>query len=1033
MLPTQERPSMTPSPLVLPDRAAADLVHAVLAAARRDPGAPAVTAPDGSADYGMLVARSRQLAKELQARGVRPGGRVAVVLAPGREAVAVALAAMSLGAAYVPLDPGQPMERLRGIVANCAPQAVVADPGTAGGLPGALVPRDGVGPWPRAGSTFEDELPVRASDVAYVVHTSGSTGTPKAIQVEHGNLLNLLQEVERRSPLPPAYTGSWWASPSFDVSAWEMWSPLTRGGHVVVVPPEQRLEVDLLVQHLHRHAVQSAFIPPALMPEFCALLWEDEQLCAGLGRMLVGVEPLALGLLQNLCRARPGLAVVNGYGPAETTVCCTLHVVSPTGGDPHERAPIGTAVAGNRLLLLDESGQLADNTGELVVVGAGVARGYLWDDGAATGFIPAPDGSAERAYRTGDRVTVRPDGEFVFLGRVDRQLKVNGYRIEPGEVETAVRRSASVREVVVARRELPGAGPAVVAYVVPEAGTPWDEQTLRSRLRRVLPAYAVPQLLLTFEAIPQTRNGKTDHAALAMLPLPDGEQQEGSDLVADMGTEAVVARAWSHEVPQSAPIATGFVELGGTSLGAVRVAAALRRVTGKEVRASDVLRARDIRHLAALIDVAPQERGPAVLGSRTAPLGPTEQGMWFQDKLHAGKGMYVESLCYELPAEIDDERLARAVAAVCEAHPVLSAVVRQEPSGPCLDLAGPRPVLDAYELGEPADLGEALGELARGSVDLAGGPLFRALLCRTDTGRRILLFVWHHLVTDGWSARLLMTGLARCYDTSLPPARARTTICDLIAERAGALGRPGLSDRLRRASQLLDGVTLPAGSGAASGKRTGTVAVVIDRATTTQLSSFAAAAGVTLATVLLAGYEQALCDILGAADFPLGVAVTDRAWLADAEQTMGCLIDTVVLRGARRDLTDDAAVRTLGTALDDLTGPEHRVPLSLLAAEMRRTAKLRFVDFPPCYFSLDEEAELRLDGARCRPVSVPRTGGRLDATLSLLVGPDGVHGQLEYRWRLLTDVTARHLHERLLHHLVVLARADEQAPTGTTR
>jgi amino acid adenylation domain-containing protein len=1049
-----------------PDAAATDLVRPVLAAARRRPDAPAVTAPDGTADYATLVARAEQLAAALRQRGAGPGGRVALVLSPGREAVAAALAAMRLGAAYVPLDPQQPVARLREILANCAPHAVLADPGTAGALPGSLDPAEEIGPWRTPGPgeptvrAVPDDLPVTGADVAYVVHTSGSTGVPKAVQVEHGGVANMLRDIERRFPLPPAFTGSWWASPSFDAAVWETWAPLTRGGHLIVVPPHARLEVAPLAGHLHRHGVQSAYVPPALLPEFCALLVADERLCPRLARLFVGVEPIALGLLQGLRRARPGLAVLNAYGPAESSVCCTLYSVPDRGGDPHDRTPIGTPVAGNRILLLDEHGRLSDDdTGELVVVGVGVARGYL--RGPAGGFIAAPDGSGERAYRTGDRVTRRPDGELVFLGRVDRQFKINGYRLEPGEVEAAVRRSARVQDVVVAKRELPGAGPALVGYVVPDADVPWDEPAVRAALRRVLPAYAVPQLLLTLDAMPLTRHGKTDHAALAALPLPAGEDaQPGADAGARTATEAAVGRAWRREVPGSAPAGTGFVEGGGTSLGAVRVAAALRRTTGRAVRAADVLHARDVGHLAVLVDAAPPDRPTDPPGSRSAPLGPTEQGMWFQDKLHAGKGIYVEALCFELPAGVDETRLATALAAVHAAHPALSAAVRETPSGPRLELDGPgpesdgpgpepdgprperggsRPVLREHDLGDPGGPVEeaaALGALARASVDL-GGPLFRAVLCRATGGRRLLLLVWHHLVTDGWSVRLLVDDLARCYDTALPPTPARTTVCDLMTRRATELDRPGLPDRLRHAAQHLTGSTLPTGSGAADGKRTGTVPVSIDRAATDRLATVATTAGVTLATVLLAAYEQALCDVLGGPDFPLGVAVTDRSWLPAAERTAGCCIDTVVLRGARRDLTAATALRTLGTTLQELTAPEHRVPLPLLVAELRRTTKLRALDFPPCYFSLDEEAELRLDGVRCPPVPVTRTGGRLDATLSLVVGAGGLHGRIEHRWRLLTDAGARQLHERLLHHLAVLTAqtgpGDRPATTVATR
>jgi non-ribosomal peptide synthetase component F len=293
------------------------LLTRLLAAGRRRPEAPAVWTASGSVSWGRLLDLAGRYAAGYRAHGVRPGHRVGVLLEPGPHAVAAAVGAFAVRAAYVPLDPAQPPARIGTLLDAAGPRLVVAEtavPGRAALAPAAVVGRPGM-PLADAG------VP---SDVAYVVHTSGSTGIPKAVQVEHANLTNLLTDLDERAPVPAGHTGTWWTRPSFDVAVWECFAPLSRGGSVRVVPDEARHDGAALAAFLDVCGAQSAYAPPAFLPELDALLRAEPGALTCLRRLLVGVEPIPRTLLESIGRSRPRLTVVNGYGPAETTVCCTL-------------------------------------------------------------------------------------------------------------------------------------------------------------------------------------------------------------------------------------------------------------------------------------------------------------------------------------------------------------------------------------------------------------------------------------------------------------------------------------------------------------------------------------------------------------------------------------------------------------------------------------------------------------------------------------------------------------------------------------
>jgi len=997
------------------------LLDAFLEQARRHPCRPAITAPDGEADYAALARRATALATELRARGVGRGDRVVVALPPGREAVASALAAFLLAAAYVAVDPDQPPARLRRLIEGCDPAAVL------GAGPTAVDPATLGGPWPAPGGP----LPVLPEpgerpgpeDVAYVVHTSGSTGAPKALQVEHRSILNLLAEVDRRASLTAGATGSWWTSPGFDVAMWECWAPLTAGGRVAVVPASRRLEADRLLSFLHESDVRSAYLPPSHLPALAAALERDRQLCARLERLLVGVEPIPLGLVQRIARSRPGLVVINGYGPAETTVCCTLHVVPATGGHPGERTPIGRPIGGNRAYLVDADGHLTSGpTGELVIVGTGVARGYLRPDGRDFGgFFTADDGSGERGYRTGDLVRLRPDGDFEFIGRVDRQLKVRGHRVEPAEVEAAIRAVATVREVVVAGRHVPGTGDALAAYLVPAHGARLDPARLRAGLAGRLPYHAVPAVVLVLDEIPQTQNGKTDHALLAALEATAAPARAPEAVTADP-LASLVLQAWHDELPTSE---CSFVEAGGASLAAARVAALLRRTSGREISAVEVLRAASPAALTTLLRGAPPLTDLGTRGRTEAPLGLREQALWFHDRLNHGQDLYLEALCFHLPAQLaEGPRLERALRLASADHPAFGAAVEDHEDGPRLVLGRHTLVPEAVPdlVVRHGEESETLGALITGAVRLADGPLFRCLLAAHEDGGVLLVLLWHHLVVDSWSGRLFLRDLQGHFDDpDHREPRPTTAICDLVLDRDRDAHSPAATEALRAAVDRLTPAldAAPHRSTTRGDDRFGAVDITLDAVLCERLDQAARRAGTTTAAALVTAYQAALCEEFTAEAVPVAMAVDDR-WLPGSEQVAGCLVDTVLLPGRRRGHDPEQDLRAGSAELAAALRPSARLPLPTLVAALRRTSGRPLFDFPACYFGFDDESRLQLAGMTCPQVDIRPNSGRFGVTLLLSRSGDHITGRLHHRYWALTPDAANSLGDRFLAHLTHL-------------
>ncbi|MGC0419053.1 amino acid adenylation domain-containing protein [Embleya sp. AB8] len=744
------------------------------------PDAPAVVCGDTTLTYRELDERANRLADALTRRGVGAESIVGVLLPRSVDLVVALLAVLKAGAAYLPVDATYPAERIEFMMRDARPVLLLATAPPAATLPDAcpsVQPDELLRDTPAFDPAAEQgPRPARADTLAYVIYTSGSTGTPKGIGVTHRDVVGLALDrrwrggTQRRvllhSPL------------AFDASVYELWVPLLTGGQVVVDPAGE-LDPASLAELVAEHDVTSTFLTAAL---FDLLVREDARCLAGFRELWIGGDRVSPAAVRAARRACPQTAFVNGYGPTETTVFAVCALVDPMGA-AGEEIPIGRPMDHMRAYVLDDTlTPVAPGTpGELYLAGVGVARGYLNRPTLTSQrFLACPFGPAgERMYRTGDVVTRNPDGELEFKGRADTQVKVRGFRIEPGEIEAVLLTHPKVTQAAVIARDGIGGARQLVGYVVPrDAGagdiafdTGFAAGELREFVARRLPEFMVPAVIVVLERMPLTPNEKVDRAA---LPAPEFT---GTTYRAPRTPQEELLASVFAEVLGRARIGTDddFFTIGGDSIQSIQVVSRAR-ARGLEISARQIFESRTVAELAE-VAIAAERAGPdpvpvepAAGGIGRLPLLPVAR--WIGE-LGPGFDRLSQAMVLALPEDIDRTGLVATVTAALDRHDLLRARLDSD----ALVVAPPGTV--------PADplirrvecdgnwAGEHWHRLLVGELDAAAGQLdpSAGVIARLvwfdpvgSPGPGRLLVVLHHLVIDGVSWRILMPDLATAWE-----------------------------------------------------------------------------------------------------------------------------------------------------------------------------------------------------------------------------------------------------------------------------
>ncbi|MEV0442213.1 amino acid adenylation domain-containing protein [Streptomyces spectabilis] len=766
----QEQGERVAAPATFPELFAARLQAA--------PDALAVESADVSWSYAELDARANRIAHWLIARGIGLEQQVAVAMPRSAEQVAVALGILKAGAAYMPVDLDYPADRITYMVDDAAPAALLVTRAALEDLPQGLatevvaVDTEEV---QAAWQTAPDSTPATGLTLdhpAYVIYTSGSTGRPKGVTVPHAGIAALSHSTQERLAITADARILQVAAPSFDAAFWELVQSLTTGA-ALIVPTERRLVGDDLVRTLTQRRVTHVMLPPSVL---AALPADTPRTLTELRTVTVGGEACPPGLASAWSQGR---RFVNAYGPTETTVCGSIS--TPLTSD---HTPIGTAVADNRVRVLDE--QLAPvptgTPGELYVAGPSLARGYLGRPAlTAERFVTDPYGPAgSRMYRTGDVVRRGADGQLEYLGRSDDQVKLRGLRIEPGEIEAALAEHHNVAQVVVLVREVRGSKQ-LVGYVVPvgarESSDDFDitagvsAKELRRFAAGRLPEFMVPSSFVLLDELPLTPNGKLDKAALPEPEVPGGAYQAPRT-----PEEQALAAAYAEVLGlERVGIDDDFFAVGGDSIRSIQVVSKAR-VHGIEITPRQVFECRTVAALA----VAAATGGPAVPvreeleggGIGHMPLLPIAR---YITELGGGYDRFVMSMALNLPRGIDESGLIATLSAVVDHHDMLRArlVTTDETA---LEVAEPGTVDVASLIRRTPSTGdwqdEAWRDEAKAALDAAvrelnpaAGDMARFVWfdAGPETAGRLIV-VLHHLVVDGVSWRILVPDFAEAWE-----------------------------------------------------------------------------------------------------------------------------------------------------------------------------------------------------------------------------------------------------------------------------
>ncbi|MFF7366783.1 non-ribosomal peptide synthetase [Streptomyces tricolor] len=969
----------------------------------RTPDARAVECEDDTLSYAELDRAAERIAAGLRAHGVRPDDLVGLCLDRGTMQMAGLIGILKAGAAYVPIDPNHPRDRIRLIVDDARMAVAVTDRAHAGVFAEgtALVLADAPDrpeplPAEPAGRPGPDSL-------AYVVYTSGSTGTPKGIAMPARCVVNMLAWQKKAVPGGPGTRTAQFTALTFDVHVQEVLSALLYGETLVVPTEDTRRDPARFARWLDERAVEQIFVPNLMIRALAEEANAGRARLTSLRHISQAGEPLTLdGVLREFCAARPRLRLHNHYGSTEIQVVTALTLPADVADWP-ETAHLGAPVDNSRAYVLDDRLRPVPVgvAGELCFAGPGLARGYVRrPELTAQKFVPDPFGPpGSRLYRTGDLGRWRPDGSLEYLGRLDHQVKIRGFRVELGEVEAVLLRHPEVtRAVVVAREDTPGVK-RLVGYVVPVPGTDGAlPARLRAHLADHVPDYMVPSALVPLDAFPLTTTGKIDRAA---LPAPDLRTTLDTGFSAPRTAEEKALCEVFAEVLETGRVGIDddFFALGGHSLVAARTVARIREVLGAEVSLRELFQHRTPRALAEVVAAAPRAAVPPLVPvSRQEPL-PLSLGqlrLWRLYEADPADPIWTVPLAVRITGDLDTDLLGRALTEVVRRHEALRTVFVPGDEPRSLVLPAPDIVLEPVDVPDETAARALADEAAARPFDLVAGPVLRPALLRIAADDHVLLLTVHHIATDGWSQGVLWSELSTVY--AALRAGVAADLPDLpvqygdfaVWQRSWLTGA-ALDAQLDHWRRRLDGLrplALPGVPAGAAHDDTGELtewrlpAELVDAARRTGAEHDA-----TLYMTLLAAFTATLARWTGTDDLAVGSPVAGRT-RAEVEGLIGFFANFVPLRV---DLAGDPSfagllARVRDTAVDAYA--HQALPWERVVEGLGLDPGQPLVDVVFQLVNVELGA-LGLPGARVEQFTGERAYARWHLEVHLVEDPDG--------------------------------------------
>jgi amino acid adenylation domain-containing protein len=1006
------------------------------------PQAVAVVCGQRQFTYRELNARANQLAHYLIELKVGPELLVGVSMERSPELIIALLAIFKAGGAYVPIDPKYPKKRLEVMLQDTAVPVVLTLEALSGQLPphaGRTVCIDSS--WPAIARCPETDLNIAfaADALAYVIYTSGSTGIPKGVAVPQATLSNLMA---CHSPCFPDGRVAQLTSISFDVSLQEILYALTSGKTLVVVDDDTQLQPDKLARFIRDAAITDLFVPNIVLEHLAKAALEAQLRVTTLSNIYQAGEALTItSVLREFFQKHPACRLHNHYGPTESHVATAVILPAAPESWPY-RPVIGVPIRNVRIYILDTRGVPVPVgiPGELCVGGSGLARGYLNSPGlTAEKFVTDPFSSAPgaRMYRTGDLARYLPDGNIEYIGRMDLQVKVRGFRIEPGEIEAVLAEHAAVRQaVVIAREDMPG-DKRLVAYIAAAKVASITPEKLRRFLCERLPEYMLPSAYVMLEQLPLTPNGKLDRRALR------APSYETTISVAPRHSlEELMAEIWREVLKvDGVGVHDNFFDLGGHSLLAAQVVARLGKLLKIELPLGRFFETPTVSALATEVEQMLGASGSLHAGPVTAqvrsgdpPLSFAQQRLWFMDHLLTEKGVYNIPTMWRLLGPLDIQILQRSLDVMVSRHESLRTRFTARKGEPVQVIESVPPV--AFLM---TDLGTMLNDeveerarqiawtAARQPFNLATGPLLRAELLHVAADDHFLLLNIHHIVSDGWSMAIVGRELSVLYNALVSGREPELPELPVqyadyaIWQREWLSGEELLRQLGYWKTQLVNLPTLELPTDhkrpAVQSHRGGRLATLLPAELAEALKELGRSEGATLFMTLLAAFQVLLYRYSGEEDIAVGTPIAGRR-RTEVEGLIGFFANTLVLRVslAGEPTFRELISRVRESALGSYTHQD--VPFEKLVEELAPPRDLsRNPLFQVC-FALQNTpaAPLMLDGLQVSRVTLSTNHAKFELTLTMRETPDGLHAGWEYS----TDLFERTTIEQMARHFQVL-------------
>lgn len=993
--------------------------------------------------YRRLMQESDRLAKYVKGT-VNPGGKVSVLMDKTPEMMATVLGILKAGCAFVPVDKNYPADRIRFILEDTGSGLMITDEadqsfdtGTACRVVsyGAIKPETADRPLSAA------DLPGNPESVAYIMYTSGSTGKPKGVLVSNQNVVSLVCGVDYVHLSDSEILLST-GSPSFDATTFEYWSMLLHGGTLVLCKEETLLDTQRLKSEIHKHKVSMMWFTAGW---FNQLVDADITLFEPLNTILAGGEKLSETHVQKLRNTYPHIRLVNGYGPTENTTFSIAYPIVET----HISAPVplGRPLNNRKAYVLDEYMQPVPIgvTGEIYLGGAGLSLGYLnRPELTSKQFVKVrlPNADYVTLYKTGDLGRWLENGLMEYAGRADDQVKIRGFRIEPGEIEQVISESGKVKQTVVVVHTDKEHTKRLIAYVVPDAG--FDTDTLYRNLKNNLPDYMVPYRIIPLEALPLNQNGKVDRKA---LPEPEvSENREGVYQAPQSDTEKILAEIWMDLLDlDQVSVQDNFFEVGGDSLLAIRVIAAIRKSLEVEIPIAWLFEYQTIAEIASRIEAQSSVTLLPLIPKadprpEKVPLSFSQERLWFIDKLMGSLQYHVPAV-FRLHGALNSSALENAIRNVVSRHEVLRTVFREENGIPyqilITDKTWKLSFIDgSVHEGNKQAQQALIQSCIQKPFNLSEDFMLRAELIQCTESEHILVITQHHISSDGWSRSILAGEIVEGYNAELQNRPAKLPALDVQYADFSIWQKDYLSgtvyaDKINYWKEKLSGVVpleLPSDfpRPAIQSTRGAVFNFKIDKKLSDRLQQISNDQGATLFMTLLSGFGILMHRYSGQTDICIGSPIAGRQQ-KEIEGLIGFFVNTLALR--QKIDTDEGFISLLKQVKQTtLEAYEHQdMPFERIVEALvhdRDMSRSPLFQVMLVFQNTPDIPDLKLGDLILKGNEITYNTSLFDLNLALFENKEGISARLEYS----TDLFSRETAARLAAHFVALLQSIADNP-----